>query len=101
MKLRQRIVNEYWATIQGSSDYPDERVLFAVLYNMGLISYDKWVCIPEKLENLYFKLEDDICSNLDSIGFQCDCCGWWFEWSEQSENEELCGNICENCEDDV
>ncbi len=42
--------------------------------------------------------ENDIsfCSEIDSLAFQCTCCGWWYEISEMSiETDEW---ICLDCE---
>lgn len=44
--------------------------------------------------------EDDMsvsdCEYLDTMVFNCECCGWWFEQSEMAKNADDQW-ICESC----
>lgn len=60
--------------------------------------------IDDVIESLYPGMdEDDLTGDdynaIDNQIFRCPTCGWWFDLSEQSDNEEDTGD-CENCYED-
>lgn len=48
--------------------------------------------LGEEFEAL--ETNSEFCATLDELVFCCNCCNWWFEQSEMSENEDW---ICEDC----
>ncbi len=48
------------------------------------------------------ELTDEELSEIDNCIFQCDCCGWWCETSEEGnsgDGERICRDCSDNDED--
>lgn len=41
----------------------------------------------------------EFCDTLDSIVFECTCCGWWLEQSEMSEDPDHDWECCQCAEE--
>lgn len=39
--------------------------------------------------------DPEVCELVDAEIFECDCCGWWFERSDESRDKPGC---CDDCE---
>lgn len=103
MKLVDRIANQVAADLQGTcKGYPGPQELLDALYNMHRISETTYDSDKAMLwaDRVWGNLESKVCSAVDESIFLCECCGWWYEQGEQTDNEDVGGNVCQDCGDE-
>ena len=100
MKLVDRIANQITADLQGScKGHPGPQELLDALYNMRRISEttfdsDKALLWADRVWN---KVDYTVCSAVDESIFLCESCGWWYEQGQQTDNENVYGQVCQDC----
>lgn len=93
MKLIDRVADQIVQDLLGScSGRPDEQTLLNALYNMGKISSETHDSAD--VSKLWFKVEDTVLRVIDESIFLCECCGWWYDRSDLSDQQY---NICQDC----
>lgn len=100
MKLVNRIAEQVISDLHGScKSLPGPQ---DALYNLGRIS--ETTCDSDKAmlwaDRVWDKVESKVCDAVDECIFLCECCGWWYEQGEQTNNEDVAGRVCEYCGDD-